>query len=192
MGYLKYVKKAWEQPRENLGQAYKNMLVSWRAGNSIERVEHPTRMDRARALGFRAKQGFVVARVRVIRGGKSNPAVKKGRDGGNMSSKITQSKNYQQICEERAQKRFVNTEVLNSYWVGQDERYAYYEVILVDVYHPQIMADKKINWIVSNKHTKRTMRGLTSAGKTSRGLQKKGKGSENARPSLRANGRKLR
>lgn len=192
MGYLKYVKKAWEKPRENLGQAYKSMLVSYRAGNSIERVEYPTRPDRARALGYRAKQGFVVARVRIIRGGKSNPRIMKGRDGGNKSSKLTQSKNYQQICEERAQKRFVNMEVLNSYWVGQDERYAYYEVIMVDVYHPQIMSDSKINWIVSNKHTRRAMRGLTSAAKTSRGLQKKGKGVENARPSLRANGRKLR
>jgi len=192
MGYLKYVKKAWSKPRETLGQEYKNKLVEWRAGNSIERVEHPTRIDRARALGFRAKQGFVVARVRVIRGGKSNPSIKKGRDGGNTSSKLTQSKNYQQICEERAQKRFVNMEVLNSYWVGQDERYGYYEVILVDVYHPQIASDKKINWIVSNKHTRRVMRGLTSAGQTSRGLKKKGLGTENVRPSLRANGRKLR
>ena len=192
MGYLKYMKKAWEQPRVNLGQAYKDMLISYRAGNSIERVEKPTRIDRARALGYRAKQGFTVARVRVIRGGKKNTRIGSGRDGGDKSTKITQSKNYQQICEERAQKRFVNLEVLNSYWVGQDEKYLYIEVIMVDVYHPQIMADSKINWIISNKHTRRAMRGLTSAGKTSRGLQKKGIGSEKARPSLRANGRKLR
>ena len=192
MGYLKYIKEAWKKPRENLGQAYKDKLVAWRRLNSIERVEYPTRPDRARALGYRAKQGFVIARVRVIRGGSRNPRIMKGRKGGNKSTKIVESKNYQWICEERAQKKFPNTEVLNSYWVGQDEKYYWYEVILVDVYHPQIMSDEKINWIVSNSHTKRAMRGLTSAGQKSRGLRKKGMGAEKARPSLRANNRRLR
>ena len=83
-------------------------------------------------------------------------------------------------------------EVLNSYWVGQDEKYYWYETILIDVYHPQVMADKNINWIVSNKHTKRAFRGLTSAAKKSRGLRNKGQGSEKVRPSLRANGDRLR
>ncbi len=192
MGYLKYVKEAWKKPRESLGEAYRLRLVEWRAGNSIERLENPTRPDRARALGYKAKQGFVVARVRVIRGGKNNPQIHKGRDGGDLSTKISQSKNYQWIGEERVQKRFPNLEVLNSYWVGQDEKYYYFEVILVDVYHPQILSDKHVSWIVSPKHTKRTMRGLTAAGKKSRGLQSKGIGSEKARPSIRANNRRLR
>jgi large subunit ribosomal protein L15e len=192
MGYLKYVKEAWKSPKKNLGQEYKNKLVTWRKENSIVRVEHPTRIDRARSLGYRAKQGFVIARVRVKRGGKSNPSIKKGRDGGNKSSKITQSKNYQWISEERAQKRFPNLEVLNSYWVGKDEKSYWYEIILVDVFHPQIVSDKKINWIVSNKHTRRVFRGLSSAAKKSRGLRNKGQGSEKARPSIRANGGRLR
>lgn len=192
MGYLKYVKEAWKKPRENLGQAYKDKLVQWRREDAITRAEYPTRIDRARSLGYKAKQGFVIARVRVKRGGKNNPAIHKGRDGGNLSTKITQSKNYQWISEERAQKRYVNLEVLNSYWVGQDEIHYWYEVILVDVFHPQIAADRKINWLISNKHTKRAFRALTSAAKKSRGLRNKGMGAEKVRPSLRANGGRLR
>lgn len=192
MGYLKYLRKAWKKPRENMGESYRQDLIRWRAGNSIVRVERPTRLDRARALGYRAKQGFVVARVRVIRGGKRNPHIMKGRKGGNLSTKITQSKNYQWICEERAAKRFPNMEVLNSYWVGQDERYYWYEVILVDVYHPQILSDDRINWICEREHTRRPFRGLTSAGKKSRGLRSKGQGAEKVRPSIRANKRRLR
>lgn len=192
MGYLKYIKEAWKKPRENLGQEYKNMLVAWRRENAVTRVEHPTRIDRARALGYRAKQGFVITRVRVKRGGKNNASIMKGRKGGNLSTKITQSKNYQWIAEERVQKKYPNMEVLNSYWVGQDENYYWYETILVDIYHPQIMADKKINWIVPNTHTNRVSRGLTSAGKRSRGLRYKGQGTEKVRPSLRANGGRLR
>jgi len=192
MGYLKYVKAAWKKPRENLGQEYKNMLFAWRRENAITRAEYPTRPDRARALGYRAKQGFVIARIRVIRGGKNNPAIKKGRDGGNLTTRIAQSKSYQWISEERVQKRFPNLEVLNSYWVGQDEKYYWHEVILVDVYHPQILADKQVGWLFNSSHTNRVSRGLTSAGKKARGLRNKGKGSEKVRPSLRANGRKLR
>jgi len=192
MGYLKYVKEAWKQPKANLGQEYKNKLVAWRKDDAIVRVEHPTRIDRARTLGYKAKQGFAVARVRVIRGGKKNPRIMKGRDGGNKSTKIVQAKNYQWICEERSQKRFPNMEVLNSYWVGQDEKYYWYEIILVDVYHPQIAKDKNINWIISNKQTRRVFRGLTAAAKKSRGLNNKGLGAEKVRPSVRAHGRRLR
>ena len=192
MGYLKYVKEAWKKPRENLGEAYRLRLVEWRRENSIERVEKPTRPDRAKALGYKSKQGFVVARVRVIRGGKKNPQIHKGRDGGDLSTKISQSKNYKWISEEKAQRRFPNLEVLNSYWVGQDEKYYWHEVIMVDVYHPQIISDKNVSWIVSPKHTKRVMRGLSGAGKKSRGLASKGIGYEKARPSIRANNRRLR
>lgn len=192
MGYLKYVKEAWKKPRESIGQRYKNMLVEWKRGNSIERVDYPTRPDRARSLGYKAKQGFVVARVRVLKGGKSNSKIKGGRSGGNLTRKISQTKNYQWICEERAQKRFPNLEVINSYWIGQNEKYYWYETILVDVFHPQIQADKDISWVVSNKQTRRAMRGLTSSAKKTRGLRNKGFGSENVRPSLKSNNGRLR
>ncbi len=61
---------------------------------------------------------------------------------------------------------------MNSYWVGQDAVYKYYEVILIDVAHKTIRRDPKINWIVNSVHKHREMRGLTSAGKSSRGLGK--------------------
>ncbi len=192
MGYLKYIKKAWEQPRKNIRDSYKENLVHWRRERAIVRVDYPTRIDRARSLGYKAKQGFVVVRVRVIRSGSKNPRIMGGRDGGNLSTRIAQSKNYKWISEERVARRFPNLEVLNSYWVGDDEKYYWYEVILVDVYHTQILADKDISWIVLNKHTKRASRGLTSAGNKARGLRKRGSGTEKGRPSLRANNRRLR
>jgi large subunit ribosomal protein L15e len=76
--------------------------------------------------------------------------------------------------------------------VGQDEKYYWYEVIMVDPYHPQILADKQTNWVISNKHANRVFNGKTSAGRKSRGLYNKGKGAEKVRPSLKANKRKLR
>ena len=95
-------------------------------------------------------------------------------------------KSTQRIAEERTAKRYPNMEVLNSYWVGEDGKNHFYEVILVDPVHPAIMKDKNINWISDVKHKRRVLRGKTSAGKKGRGLNKKGKGAEKVRPSIRA------
>ncbi len=166
-------------------------LAAWRREPVVLRLERPTRLDRARGLGYKAKQGFVMARVRVRRGGlrKVRP------DGGRVPKamgvrKITASKSIQRIGEERTQKRFPNLEVLNSYWVGEDGRHKFYEVILVDPHHPVIQSDPKINWIGAPGNRNRVYRGKTSAGQKGRGLRYKGKGTEKNRPSLRAHANK--
>ena len=83
---------------------------------------------------------------------------------------------------------YPNLEVLNSYWVGEDGKNKFFEIIMLDPHHPVIKADKKYNWISSgNSHKGRAERGKTSAGKRGRGLHNKGKGAEKLRPSLKAN-----
>ena len=96
---------------------------------------------------------------------------------------------YQLVAEQRAAKKYPNCEVLNSYWVGKDGLYYWYEVILVDKAHPNIISDKHVGWIAEEQHTRRVFRGLTSAARRSRGLRNKGKGAEKLRPSLRAHDR---
>ena len=91
---------------------------------------------------------------------------------------------YQLIAEQRANTKYPNCEVLNSYYVAEDGVYYWYEIILVDKAHPQIVADKNINWICDVSG--RVERGLTSAGRNIRGLRNKGKGSEHLRPSKHA------
>ena len=76
------------------------------------------------------------------------------------------------IAEERAAKRFPNLEVLNSYWAGEDGQHKWFEVILVDVYHPSVKNDADSNWLCARSHTGRVFRGLTSAGKKMRGLKR--------------------
>ncbi|MEM2890654.1 MAG: hypothetical protein QW358_04905, partial [Candidatus Hadarchaeum sp.] len=62
----------------------------------------------------------------------------------------------------------------------------YYEVIMIDPHHPAIKSDPQLSWIVAREHRGRVYRGLTHAGKKSRGLIRKGKGAERMRPSVRA------
>lgn len=76
---------------------------------------------------------------------------------------------------------------MNSYWIGQDGVYKYYEVILVDPGHNAIRNDPRVNWITRPQHKHRELRGLTSAGKAGRGLRVKGHLNAKTRPSRRAN-----
>jgi large subunit ribosomal protein L15e len=58
--------------------------------------------------------------------------------------------------------------------IHQDATYKYYEVILVDPAHKAIRRDARVNWIVNPVHKHRELRGLTSSGRSSRGLRKRG------------------
>ena len=179
----KYISEAWKKPQESYVKALMwRRLINWRKQPSIIRVEKPTRLDRARGLGYKAKQGFVAARVRVRRGGLRRPRPKSGRRPKRMGmAKYKLGKSLKLIGEGRVAKRFPNLEVLNSYWVGEDGRFKWFEVILVDPAHPSIRSDKDVNWICQKTQRGRVYRGLTSSGKKARGLRHKGYGAEKAR-----------
>jgi large subunit ribosomal protein L15e len=168
-------------------------LLAWRNEHTVTRLEHPTRLDRARAVGYRAKGGYVVVRVRVRRGGQRKRAIIAGRRPKHKGVlRMTLAKSLRRIAEERAAKHYPNLEVLNSYWVGEDGKQKFFEIILVDPSHPEILADPKINWIAAPAQRGRAYRGLTSAGTEGRGLRWKGKGTERFRPSRAANRRPTR
>ena len=190
MGTYKHIRELWKKPKQSLGDIWKQRILEWRREDTTVRIERPTRLDRARSLGYRAKQGFVIVRQRVVRGGRTKEKIRKGRRSKRFGGKKIVKKSYQWITEERAVKKYPNCEVLNSYYVGEDGNYLWYEVILVDKAHPQILSDKNLNWISRPQHKGRVFRGLTSAGKRSRGLHGKGKGHEKIRPSLRAHARR--
>tara|TARA_Y100000310_G_scaffold238725_1_gene242251 strand:+ start:329 stop:907 length:579 start_codon:yes stop_codon:yes gene_type:complete len=185
MGMYKYVRDLWKQPKKNLGPIWKERLIKWRREASTVRVKRPTRIDRARSLGYKAKKGFLVIRQRVARGGHKRYDMGKRRP---KTSRVRMvlDKSYRQIAEERANKKYPNCEVLNSYYVAEDGKSFWFEVILIDTAAPEIVADKKRNWIVASNHKGRAFRGLTSAGRKSRGLRSKGKGTEKLRPSKKA------
>jgi large subunit ribosomal protein L15e len=187
-----YIAKAWNRPSDSYVKGLlKTRLPEWGKDNSVVRVEHPLRLDRARALGYKAKQGIIVVRSKVRRGGRRKRRLNTGRVAKKMGvNKITMRKNIQQIAEERAQRKYPNMEVLNSYWVGEDGKHKYYEVIFIDPRHPEIKNDKDLKWICEKCQKGRIFRGKTSAGRKSRGLRNKGKGAEKIRPSLRANKRR--
>ena len=190
MGFYKYIQEVWKKPKQGLGDLWGQRLIAWRREPVSVRLDRPTRIDRARSLGFKAKPGFIIVRQRVIRGSHKRPRIRKGRRSKHKRQNLVLAKNYQVIAEERASKKYLNCEVLNSYWVAEDGRYKWFEVILLDKSHPAVKSDKELGWINKKQHSNRVGRGLTSAGRKSRGLRIKGKGSEKMRPSHRSKGRK--
>ena len=187
----KYVGKFWKNRNSPEFKALqRDRLIVWRKEGTTVRVEHPTRIDRARALGYKAKQGYVVVRIKIRRTRLRKSRPSQGRKTkGQAVRKIQPGKSFRWIAEERVARRYPNLEVLNSYPVGEDGRYKWFEVILVDPFNPSIKNDPKINWICNPANKGRVFRGLTSAGKKSRGLSRKGTGTEKIRPSLRAHKR---
>ncbi|MFY1644149.1 50S ribosomal protein L15e [Methanoculleus bourgensis] len=183
-----YVREAWKRPDQSevKGLLWERLQV-WRREGSVVRIERPTRIDRARSLGYKAKQGIVVARVRVRRGGRRKPRYFRGRRTARMGMRrTTPAKSLQRIAEERASRKFPNMEALNSYWVGEDGRYRWFEVILVDGHHPSIRSDRNLAWLADSAHRGRAERGKTSAGMKGRGMRTRGHGTEKTRPSIRS------
>ena len=172
----RYLEKyVWRRRHEDpdLVELWRRRLILWRRQPAVVRIPKPTRPDRARSLGYRAKQGFVVVRVRVRKGGRRKGRPRSGRKPAGLGVlKLTPGKSIRWIAEERAARKFPNLEVLNSYYVAEDGRHYWYEVILVDPHHPAVRADPKINWVSRPVHRGRVFRGLTSAGKKARGLRK--------------------
>ena len=186
-----HIKEAWKRPDEGkLGELQWERKQRWRRQGAIERIDRPTRLDRARELGYKAKQGVVMARVSVNKGTARKERFRAGRRSKRQGvRRVTRNKNRQRVAEERASRKFRNLRVLNSYWVGEDGSRKWFEVILIDPEHPAIQNDDDLNWICDDAHSGRAYRGLTSAGKRNRGLGGHGKGAEHVRPGRRGRSR---
>ena len=191
MGAYKYLEELWRKKQSDV-MRFLLRIRAWeyRQMPKICRVQHPTRPAKARRLGYKAKQGYCIFRVAVRRGGRKRPNHKGIVFGKPKHQGINQLKfrrSLRSVAEERIGRRVAaNLRVLNSYWVNQDSTYKYYECIMVDPAHKAIRDDPRINWICAPSMKHREMRGVTSAGRHSRGLLKKGTGTHKLRPSVRA------
>ncbi len=167
MGYYKYMTESFIKEYKERPQVYKQRLVAWRRDAPIVRVMKPLNIARARTLGYKAKKGYVIVRVRIPKGLRKVPAPSRGRKPSHSGRFFSAQLSDQAIAEQRANAKYKNLEVLNSYWVGEDGSYKYFEVILIDPQRAEVE--------VQAKHVAgRAFRGLTSVGRRARGLRFKG------------------
>ena len=190
MGAFKYLEELWKKKQSDLMRFVLRVRAwEYRQLPAIHKCARPSRADKAHRLGYKRSQGYVVYRIRIRRGGRKRN-VRKGTVYGkprNMGiAKLKKEQTHKNIAEQRVARKCSNLRVLNSYWVGQDSSFKFFEVIMVDPNHKHIRGDPRINWICSSKNAHREMRGLTACGKKSRGLNQKGHKAVKARPSVRA------
>ncbi len=161
MAMYKFLANIWKKPKENIGDLYNQRLVQWRNEPTVVRIDKPTRLDKARTLGYKAKQGFVVVRVRVTKGRRKRPAFKAGRRPKRRGRFFSLDKSKMAVAEEKVARKYRNMEILKSYWVGEDGNHQWYECILIDKQHPSVKSDKERKWITEPQHRGRAFRGLT-------------------------------
>lgn len=176
MGAYKYMEELQRKKQSDVMRFLLRVRCwEFRQKKVIHRASRPSRPEKARKLGYKAKQGFAIFRIRVRRGNRKRP-VPKGATYGKPTNQGVNHLKYQKslrvTAEERVGRRAANLRVLNSYWVNEDSTYKYYEVITVDPSHNAIRNDPAYNWIANPVHKHREARGLTSAGKKSRGINK--------------------
>jgi large subunit ribosomal protein L15e len=70
------------------------------------------------------------------------------------------TRNLRALAEERCGRKMPDLRVLNSYWVGQDGTYKYYEIIMVDPHHNAIRNDARMNWICRGHQKHRELHGI--------------------------------
>lgn len=128
----------------------KNRAIDWRNQPTMLRIERPSKIDRARRLGYKAKQGFTVVRIRVGRGGMRKQRPKAGRRQKHIGVvRIKQSDSMRKVAERRVAKKHPNMKVIGSYYLYKDGINYWFECILVDKNHPAVYKDKELKHMLN-------------------------------------------
>ena len=119
--------------------------VLWRKQNALTRIDKPSRIARARRLGYKAKQGIIVVRMRVGTGGMRKQRPRGGRRPKHLGvTRIKAAVSMKQVAERRVLERHRNMKLLGSYFLYKDGMHYWFEIILADPSHKRISKDKEI------------------------------------------------
>uniref|UniRef100_A0A2K5PJQ5 Ribosomal protein L15 n=1 Tax=Cebus imitator TaxID=2715852 RepID=A0A2K5PJQ5_CEBIM len=162
MGAYKYIQEPWRKKQSDaMGFLLRVRCWQYCQLSALHKAPCPTRPDKVRQLGYKAKQVYVMYRIRICHGGRKRPVPKGacyGKPAHHGANQLKFARSLQPVAEE----------VLNSYWVGEDSTYKFFEVILIDPFYKAIRRNPDTQWITKPVHKHREMRGLTP----SRGLGK--------------------
>merc|ERR1712203_1283361 len=132
MGAYKYMTEMYRKKQSDV-MRYLLRIRCWhyRQLTKVHRAPRSTRPDKARRLGYKNKQGFVIYRIAMRRGGRKPLSL---RDVLTVNPKLLvplNNRNQKETCNPSLRNELVvvlRDFVLNSYWVGQDSTYKYFEV----------------------------------------------------------------
>ena len=137
--------KTWVRLWKENPPEIRDRVIAWRKQNAITRIDRPSRIQRARRLGYKAKQGIVVIRMRVGTGGMRKQRPRGGRRPKHLGvTRIKADVSMKQVAERRVLEKYPNMKLLGSYFVYKDGMHYWFEVIIADPQHPRIVQDKEL------------------------------------------------
>ena len=137
--------QVWLNMWKDNASTLRERAVGWRKENAIIRIEKPSRIQKARRLGYKAKQGIVVIRMRVGTGGMRRQRPRGGRRPKHLGvTRIKADVNMKEVAERRVLERYPNMKLLGSYFLYKDGVHYWHEVILADPSHPRVAKDKEL------------------------------------------------
>jgi large subunit ribosomal protein L15e len=172
MGAAKYIKQAFQNEWKGVSDTnYDYALIMRKRGieyrneeRAIVKIDHPTNLPSARSIGYKAKQGIFVVRVRVRKGtGTHHRPKNKRRPKRQGQAKLSRKISTQAMSEQKASKYFENAEVLGSYKIAEDGKWHYFEVVMADRTASTVLNDKNLAYLADG-HKGRAERGKTFAG----------------------------
>ncbi len=142
MSLYRHIGRAWQSIYKQKEGNILARAVQFRKEPTMLRVERPTRLDRARMLGYKAKQGVAVVRIKVSRGGMRRKRPSSGRRPKHMGVlKIKSSVSAQRVAERRVGDRYPNMRVLGSYLVWKDGKHVWFECVVIDPTNHSVQSD---------------------------------------------------
>ena len=137
--------KVWYTMWKGNSPELRQRAIIWRKQNAVTRIEKPSRLLRARRLGYKAKQGIIVVRMRVGTGGMRKQRPRGGRRPKHLGvTRIKGDDSMKQVAERRVLEHYTNMKNKDTYYNYKDGKHYWYEVILADPSHPRIIKDKEL------------------------------------------------
>ena len=137
--------KVWFRLWKENSPELRSRVILWRKQDAVTRIEKPSRILRARRLGYKAKQGIIVVRMRVGTGGMRRKRPTGGRRPKHLGvTRIKAAVNMKQVADRRVLERYPNMSLLGSYFIYKDGMHYWFQLILADPSHPRIVKDKEL------------------------------------------------
>ena len=137
--------QVWLKMWKDNSTVLREKAILWRRQNAITRIDKPSRIARAKRLGYKAKQGIIVVRMRVGVGGMRKQRPRGGRRPKHLGvTRIKADVSMKQVAETRVLERYPNMRLLGSYFLYNDSIHYWFEIILADPSHPRIAKDKEL------------------------------------------------
>lgn len=130
MGAYRYIRESFQKAYAERSPELRARLAAWRKQDVVVRAENPTNPISARRVGYKARQDYIIVRVRGKRGNRARRRPAAGRKPGKSRKFVEPGQGWERVAQEKARRKFINFDVVGSYVVGEDGTARYYEVVM--------------------------------------------------------------